>query len=182
MKKENVKSFILWFTGLSGSGKSTLAREVDARVRAMNIRAYVLDGDSLRSGLNKDLGFSDEDRMENIRRAGEVAKLLADAGFVVLAAFISPFQSSRDMVRRMVERDKFIEVYVKCPMDVCEKRDTKGLYQKAKSGQMKNFTGIDSPYEEPLNSEIVIETQKLSVGESVNVIMEYLINKNFISK
>jgi len=174
------RSFILWFTGLSGSGKSTLAHKVEEKLFEMGIHTYVLDGDNIRTGLNKDLGFTEEDRRENIRRIGEVAKLFVDAGIVVLTAFISPYRRDRDFVRNLVDDGDFIEVYVKCPLEVCEKRDPKGLYKKAKAGIIKNFTGIDDPYEEPLNPEVVVETDKMSVDECVERIMSYLKERNLV--
>ncbi|MDA9554559.1 sulfate adenylyltransferase subunit CysN, partial [Emcibacteraceae bacterium] len=149
---------ILWFTGLSGSGKSTIANLVEKKLHAMGKHTYLLDGDNVRHGLNKDLGFTDVDRVENIRRIGEVSKLMVDAGLIVLTAFISPFKSERRMVREMVDDDEFIEIFVDTPLEICEKRDIKGLYKKARSGELKNFTGIDSPYEVPNNAEIHINT------------------------
>ncbi len=174
------KSFIIWFTGLSGSGKSTLSHKVEEKLFEMGVHTYVLDGDNIRMGLNRDLGFSEEDRRENIRRIGEVAKLFVDAGIVVLTAFISPYRRDRDFVRNLVEEGDFIEVYVKCPLEVCEKRDPKGLYKKARAGIIKNFTGIDDPYEEPLNPEIVVETDKMSIDECVNKIIGYLVNRGLV--
>ena len=168
------KSFILWFTGLSGSGKSTLANATAKALFTREIRNYVLDGDNIRFGLNKNLGFSEEDRKENIRRIGEVSKLFVDSGQIVLTAFISPFQKDRNQVRQLVEQKEFVEVYVKCPLAECEKRDPKGLYQKARNGEMKNFTGIDSLYEEPINPELVIETNRYSVEECVVQVITYL--------
>ena len=151
-------SFVVWFTGLSGSGKSTLANAVAGRLYNDKVRNYVLDGDNIRHGLNKDLGFSEADRTENIRRIGEVAKLFVDSGQVVLTAFISPFQADRKIVRDLLEEKEFIEVFVNCPIDTCEQRDPKGLYVKARQGLIKDFTGINSPYEEPENPELVIDT------------------------
>jgi len=174
------RSVILWFTGLSGSGKSTLAHAVEEKLFSMGVHTYVLDGDNIRTGLNKDLGFSEEDRKENIRRIGEVAKLFVDAGLIVLTAFISPYRRDRDFVRNLVEEGEFIEVYVKCPLEVCEQRDVKGLYKKARQGIIKNFTGIDDPYEEPLSPEITVETDKESVEESVDKIIGYLIKRGII--
>ncbi|WP_182421729.1 adenylyl-sulfate kinase (plasmid) [Priestia megaterium] len=168
------ESFIIWFTGLSGSGKSTIANALAQTLFIRKINSYVLDGDNVRHGLNKDLGFSEKERAENIRRIGEVSKLFVDSGLVVLTAFISPFQEDRDQVRQIVEPKEFIEVYVKCSLDECEKRDPKKLYQKARAGKLKNFTGIDSPYEEPINPELVIETNSYSVEECVNNIINYL--------
>ena len=171
-------SFVVWFTGLSGSGKSTLANAVAARLFNDKVRNYVLDGDNIRHGLNKDLGFSEEDRTENIRRIGEVAKLFVDSGQVVLTAFISPFQADRKIVRDLLEEKEFIEVYVKCPIDTCEERDPKGLYVKARQGLIKDFTGINSPYEEPENPELIIETNSLSIEESVEQVIQYLKQMN----
>ncbi len=148
----------IWFTGLSGSGKSTIAREVEKLLFERGYHAYVLDGDNIRHGLNKDLGFSPEDRAENIRRIGEVAKLFVDAGFIVMSAFISPYRKDRDGVRQLMRDGEFIEVYVKCDLEVCEARDPKGLYKKARAGIIPEFTGISAPYEEPVNPELVIDT------------------------
>ena len=164
------RSFVVWFTGLSGSGKSTLANEAEKLLNEKGYLTYVLDGDNIRGGLNKDLAFSEEDRKENIRRIGEVAKLMVDAGVIVLTAFISPFREDRDSVRRMLEKDEFIEVYLKCPIEKCEERDVKGLYKKARNGEIKDFTGIDSPYEEPADPEVVIETGKNSLKESTDIL------------
>ncbi|WP_409305785.1 adenylyl-sulfate kinase [Peribacillus sp. SCS-155] len=174
------ESFILWFTGLSGSGKSTLSNAVAKALFDRKINNYVLDGDNMRFGLNKDLGFSEMDRTENIRRIGEVAKLFVDSGQVVLTAFISPFQNDRNQVRELVEQNEFIEIYVKCPLDECEKRDPKGLYQKARSGEISGFTGIDSPYEEPSDPEIVIETSLHSLDDCVKQVLDYLVVQQYI--
>jgi adenylylsulfate kinase len=173
-KQNGHNSFVLWFTGLSGSGKSTLANAVAKRLFDTDVRNYVLDGDNIRHGLNKDLGFSDEDRTENIRRIGEVAKLFVDSGQVVLTAFISPFQSDRQLVRDLLDEKEFIEVFVKCPIDTCETRDPKGLYAKARQGLIKDFTGINSPYEEPANPELVIETNEHTIEECVDLVIAYL--------
>jgi adenylylsulfate kinase len=173
-------SFVLWFTGLSGSGKSTVANAVAKELYEREIKSYVLDGDNVRHGLNKDLGFSDDDRTENIRRIGEVSKLFVDAGQVVLTAFISPFKGDRELVRNLLEENEFIEVYVKCPVAECEKRDPKGLYEKARKGLIKDFTGIDSPYEEPYQPELVIETDSSSIEECVEQVIQYLQGKNVI--
>lgn len=173
-------SFVLWFTGLSGSGKSTLANAIASRLFNENVRNYVLDGDNIRHGLNKDLGFSEADRTENIRRIGEVSKLFVDAGQVVLTAFISPFKADRKLVRDLLAEKEFIEVYVKCPIDTCEERDPKGLYQKARQGIIKDFTGISSPYEEPENPEIVIESNNNTIEESVEKVIAYLKENNLI--
>ncbi len=179
-RQKGHKSVILWFTGLSGSGKSTLAHAVEEKLFEMGIHTYVLDGDNIRTGLNKDLGFSAEDREENIRRIGEVAKLFVDAGIITLTAFISPYKKDREFVRNLVKEGEFIEIYVKCPLEVCEQRDVKGLYKKARAGIIKNFTGIDDPYEEPENPEIVVETDKESVEESVEKIISYLKEKGYL--
>lgn len=173
-------SFVLWFTGLSGSGKSTVANAVAKRLFNEEINNYVLDGDNIRHGLNKDLGFSDEDRKENIRRIGEVSKLFVDSGQVVLTAFISPFKADRELVRNLLDENEFIEVYIKCPIEECEKRDPKGLYVKARQGVIPEFTGISSPYEEPENPELTIETNTYSIEENVEQIMNYLKKKSFI--
>lgn len=173
-------SFVLWFTGLSGSGKSTVANAVAQALFEKNIRNYVLDGDNIRFGLNKNLGFSAEDRTENIRRIGEVSKLFVDSGQVVLTAFISPFKEDRTQVRELLEVDEFVEVYVECPLEECEKRDPKGLYKKARSGEIRDFTGIDSPYEAPENAELVVNTFNQTVEECVETVLAYLTNKKFI--
>ncbi len=179
-RQKGHKSAIIWFTGLSGSGKSTVAHKLEEKLFERGIHTYVLDGDNIRTGLNKDLGFSAEDREENIRRIGEVAKLFVDAGIIVLSAFISPYIKDRETVRNLVEKGEFIEVYVKCPLEVCEQRDVKGLYKKAREGIIKNFTGIDDPYEEPVNPEIIVETDKESLEESVNKIIKYLEEHKYI--
>ncbi|MGZ4161129.1 MAG: adenylyl-sulfate kinase [Neobacillus sp.] len=180
-KQNGHNSFVLWFTGLSGSGKSTVANAVAKRLFDEGIKNYVLDGDNVRHGLNKDLGFTEEDRKENIRRIGEVSKLFVDGGQVVLTAFISPFTADRELVRNLLEDDEFVEVYIKCPIEECEKRDPKGLYVKARQGIIPDFTGIDSPYEEPVNPELIIETNASSIEESVEQIIAYLKKRNFIS-
>ncbi len=174
------KSAILWFTGLSGAGKSTLANAVEDALHNMGTRTYVLDGDNIRHGLCKDMGFSDADRKENIRRIGEVSKLFVDAGTVALTAFISPFRSDRDAVRELVPEGDFIEIYCKCSLDVCEERDPKGLYKKARAGEIPEFTGISSPYEEPLNPEITVETDKQSLGESVEQVIDVLRERGIV--
>lgn len=171
---------IVWFTGLSGSGKSTIACALEQRLHELAIRTYVLDGDNMRYGLNSDLGFSAADRKENIRRIGEVAKLFVDAGTVVLSSFISPFIEDRGFVRNIMDEDEFIEIYVKCPLDVCEQRDPKGLYSRARRGEIQHFTGIDSPYEEPLKPELVVDTSLTAVDEAVDRIVSYLHGKSYI--
>jgi bifunctional enzyme CysN/CysC len=173
---KNQKPFVLWFTGLSGSGKSTIANEVEKRLHIMNRHTFLLDGDNVRHGLNRDLGFTDADRVENIRRIGEVAKLMTDAGLIVLTAFISPFRAERQMVRAMLPEAEFIEVFVDTPLHVAEERDVKGLYKKARSGELKNFTGIDSPYEEPLNAELRVNTTEMTPGEAAEYIVNWLFN------
>lgn len=179
-KQNGHHSFVIWFTGLSGSGKSTVANAVAARLFEEDIKNYVLDGDNIRHGLNKDLGFSEEDRKENIRRIGEVSKLFVDSGQAVLTAFISPFQADRQVVRDLLEKDEFVEVYVKCPIDECERRDPKGLYVKARQGMIRDFTGINSPYEEPVHPELVVETNRYSIKECVDQVIAYLKSKQFI--
>lgn len=168
------KPAVLWFTGLSGAGKSTVANALEAALFARGHHSYLLDGDNVRHGLNRDLGFTDEDRVENIRRIGEVARLMADAGLVVLSAFISPFRADRALVRELMDAGEFIEIHVHAPLEVCEQRDPKGLYAKARAGVIRNFTGIDSPYETPETPEIMIDTSKLSVDECVDEVLAYL--------
>lgn len=175
------KPCILWFTGLSGSGKSTIANAVEAALVAEGKHTYLLDGDNIRMGLNKGLTFTDEDRIENIRRIGEVAKLFVDAGNIVLTAFISPFQKERDMVRTLVEKDEFIEIFIDTPLEICENRDPKGLYKKARIGEIPNFTGISSPYQSPLKPEIHIKNDTLSVENITENIITYLKEKGYLS-
>lgn len=167
------RSFVIWFTGLSGSGKSTLANLLEQNLHSKGILTCILDGDNIRNGLNKDLGFSENDRIENIRRLGELCRLFTDAGVVVLTAFISPFRSDRSCVRELMGKD-FHEVYVKCPLDVCESRDVKGLYSKARKGSISSFTGIDSPYEEPVDPELTIDTSSMTIEESAEVLDKYI--------
>ncbi|MCY7903455.1 adenylyl-sulfate kinase [Bacillus inaquosorum] len=174
------KSCALWFTGLSGSGKSVLANAVDEKLYRMGIQSYVLDGDNIRYGLNKDLGFQTGDRIENIRRIGEVAKLFVDSGQMILTAFISPFREDRDMVRALFPEGEFFEIYVKCPLHVCEQRDPKGLYKKARNGEIKHFTGIDSPYEAPLSPDFIIETDQTSISDGADLIITELQSKGII--
>ncbi len=171
---------LLWFTGLSGAGKSTLAHALEEQLHQHGCRTYVLDGDNVRHGLCGDLGFSHEDRTENIRRIGEMAKLFIQAGVITLTAFISPYRSDRQRVRDLVGSD-FVEVYVRCPLEVCEERDVKGLYQKAREGKIKEFTGISSPYEEPQDPELVIDTAGRSVEECVEEIKQFLIRRQIIT-
>jgi len=177
---KNQKPCVLWFTGLSGSGKSTIANAVEAKLVKLNKHTYLLDGDNIRMGLNKGLSFSNEDRVENIRRIGEVAKLFVDSGLIVLTAFISPFQKERDSVRHLVEEDEFIEVFVDAPLEVCEQRDPKGLYKKAREGAIPNFTGISSPYEAPENAEIHIKTDEVTLEETVDKIVKYLKDRGYL--
>lgn len=174
------KPAIIWFTGLSGAGKSTLAFKLNEVLFNRKVQSYVLDGDNIRQGLNSNLGFSPEDREENIRRIGEVAKLFVDAGFVAISAFISPYNKDRKRNREIVEKGEFVEVYVKCPLEVCEQRDTKGLYKKARAGMIEDFTGISAPYEVPENPEIVVETNKMDVDACIEVILNYLEDHHYI--
>jgi len=178
--KRGHRSAILWFTGLSGSGKSTLANAVNAALFERGLGTYVLDGDNVRHGLCKDLGFSDADREENIRRIGEVAKLFLDAGVIVLTAFVSPFRADRDKARDLVEAGEFFEIFCAADLDVCESRDPKGLYAKARSGAIKEFTGISSPYEAPDTPELKIDTGAQDLAESVNLVIKALQNKGVI--
>ncbi|HBC56570.1 MAG TPA: adenylyl-sulfate kinase [Gammaproteobacteria bacterium] len=174
------KSCLVWFTGLSGSGKSTLANALEDRLYQMGYHTYVLDGDNVRHGLNGDLGFSDEDRTENIRRIAEVGKLMVDAGILVMTAFISPFKEDRQKARDLLAEGDFIEVYACAELDVCEERDPKGLYKKARAGEIPEFTGISSPYEAPEAAEIVVHTDQKDVPQSVDQIVEYLQQKGYI--
>lgn len=175
------KPCIIWFTGLSGSGKSTIANALESKLFEMGKHTYLLDGDNVRHGINKDLGFSDDDRVENIRRIGELSKLFIDAGLIVLSAFISPFRSDRTAARELVEPDEFIEVFVDTHLDVCEHRDPKGLYQKAREGKIAEFTGISSPYEAPTKPEIHLDTSKYDVEQSVQKIIDYLEQKGYLN-
>ena len=175
------KSCVIWFTGLSGSGKSTLANRLDAALYARKVRSYVLDGDNLRYGLNRDLGFSPEDRRENIRRVGETAKLLTDAGLVVITAFISPYRSDRDAVRHLFQPGEFFETWVDCSLETCRQRDPKGLYLKADAGEIADFTGVSAPYEAPFNAEITIHSDRLSEDEAVSAIIAWLLEREIIA-
>ncbi|RSL31655.1 adenylyl-sulfate kinase [Salibacterium salarium] len=179
-KKNGHESFVLWFTGLSGSGKSTLANAVSRQLFEDNKQTYVLDGDNVRHGLNKDLGFSPESRTENIRRIGEVAKLFVDSGQIVSTAFISPYREDRQQVRDLLDKNEFIEIHVECSLSTCEQRDPKGLYKKARTGEIPAFTGISSPYEAPETPEIVVNTEEKSIEEAVHAIVEKLEAKGLV--
>ncbi|MCC7210219.1 MAG: adenylyl-sulfate kinase [Candidatus Brocadia sp.] len=174
------KGVTIWLTGLSGSGKSTIAVELEHALLENKHLAYILDGDNIRHGLNKNLGFSPEDRTENIRRIGEVAKLFTDANMIAITAFISPYRQDRDNVRKLLKDGEFIEIYIKCPIEVCEQRDTKGLYKKARAGEVKEFTGISAPYEEPLHPELTVDTSKMTVDESTRAVLNYLETKGYV--
>jgi len=175
------KGAILWLTGLSGSGKSTVGHEIETRLFEKGVSTYVLDGDNVRHGLNKDLGFSPEDREENIRRIGEVSKLFCDAGILAMTSFISPYRADRDKAREIAPEGSFIEIYVKCSLEACEERDPKGLYKKARAGEIPQFTGISAPYEEPLTPEIVLETDKETLEESAAKVIQYLEDNGFLT-
>tara|TARA_R110001599_G_scaffold54056_2_gene150472 strand:+ start:1118 stop:1945 length:828 start_codon:yes stop_codon:yes gene_type:complete len=162
------RPLLIWFTGLSGSGKSTMANLLEAELHARGFKTYILDGDNVRRGLCKDLTFTEEDRIENIRRIGEVSRLFMDAGLIVLSSFVSPFQNDRERVRQLVGSDRFVEVFVDCPLEICEKRDVKGLYKMARRGEVNNFTGIDSPYENPTNPDIVLKTAEEDPQDLLN--------------
>jgi len=174
------RSAILWFTGLSGAGKSTVAHAVEERLHELGCLTYVCDGDNIRHGLNANLGFSPDDRVENIRRLGEVAKLFLDAGVITLTAFISPYRADRDRARGLVAAGDFVEIYCRCALDVCESRDVKGLYKKARAGQIPEFTGISAPYEEPLNAEIVLDTDQTPIEGCVDAVIAYLRGKGIV--
>lgn len=177
----NHKSGLIWFTGFSASGKSTIAHGVEKVLFERGIRTYVLDGDNIRHGLNANLGFNPEDRQENLRRVAEVARLFADAGILVLAAFISPYVKDREYIRKHFEGDNFIEVYVKCCLEECERRDPKGLYKKARAGIIKNYTGISAPYEEPINPELIVETSDCNPEIAISNVVAFLEIKNIVS-
>jgi len=183
IKLKKYKPTCIWFTGLSGSGKSTLAAGVESKLNEIGVHTYLLDGDEIRKGLNKDLGFSNEDRTENIRRIGEVSKLFTNAGLIVLAAFISPFKKDRDIVRALHGENNFIEIYVDCSLEDCEKRDPKGFYKKARSGEIKDFTGISSPYEVPLSPEIKIANgNERDVDDNIMIILDFLYKGKIVLK
>jgi adenylylsulfate kinase len=174
------KGCTVWLTGLSGSGKSTVANLLEKALWERGVRSYVLDGDNIRHGLNKDLGFSPADRTENIRRIGEVAALFTDAGVINITAFISPYRADRDMVRKMMKPGDFIEVYVECALNECEKRDPKGLYKKARAGEIPEFTGISAPYEAPSSPELVIDTGRMTPEQSLTAILEFLGRRSYL--
>ena len=175
------KSAVIWFTGLSGSGKSTLAHSVEEELHNLDCRTFVLDGDNVRHGLSSNLTFSYDDRKENIRRIGESAKLMMEAGVIAMTAFISPFKKDRNLVRQLLSQGDFIEIYCKASLETCESRDVKGLYKRARSGEIKNYTGIDSPYEAPDNPELVIDTEGESLEESVAKVIDFLKSKKIIN-
>lgn len=179
-KLNNHKSTIVWFTGLSGAGKSTLAHAVEERLYYLKCRTYVLDGDNIRHGLCHDLNFTSNDRQENIRRVGEVAKLFVEAGVIVMAAFISPFREDRDAIRRLVNDSEFLEVFCDCPVEVCESRDVKGMYKKARVGEIQEFTGISSPYEKPTNPDLIINTAEKPLDYCVESVVRLLVEKNIV--
>lgn len=179
-KQKNQKPCVIWFTGLSGSGKSTLANELEKRLFKLGHHTYLLDGDNIRHGLNKDLGFSHQDRIENIRRIGEVANLFIDSGLIVLTAFISPFAQERHLVRNLVKTNEFIEIFVDVPLEICEQRDIKGLYKLARQGEIKNFTGISSPYEKPNNPDIHLDNHQNTIAKNVDIIEKYLKKHKYI--
>lgn len=180
VKLKRQQPVVLWFTGLSGSGKSTVANAVESKLLSLGKHSYLLDGDNVRHGLNKDLGFSDADRIENIRRIGEVAKLFVDSGAIVLTAFISPFISDRQQARELLAEKQFLEVFIDTPLKICEQRDPKGLYKKARKGEIKNFTGIDSEYEAPLNPEIHVKTANKSIEECAELVVKQLVELEYI--
>jgi adenylylsulfate kinase len=165
---------VLWFTGLSAAGKSTIAHGVEKKIYSLGIRSYVLDGDNVRHGINSDLGFSREDRKENIRRIVEISKLLVDGGLIVLASFISPFKEDREYVRKCLSGDNFYEIYVKCSIQECQKRDPKGMYDKARKGIIKHYTGVSAPYEEPESPHLIIDTEKNDIADSIKLVLNYM--------
>jgi len=175
------RSGLLWFTGLSASGKSTIAHKVERNLFERGVRAYVFDGDNIRHGINSDLGFSREDRRENLRRIAEISKLFVDAGIIVLAAFISPFREDRQYIRSRFEGDNFFEIYVKCSIEECERRDPKGQYKKARAGIIKNYTGVSSPYEEPESPDLVLDTEQITIDEAVEKVIDLLMKRDMLS-
>jgi len=177
----NHKSVVVWFTGLSGSGKSTLAHSVEEELHNLDCRTFVLDGDNVRHGLSSNLSFSDDDRKENIRRIGEVAKLMMESGGIAMTAFISPFKKDRNLVRQLLPQGDFIEIYCNASLEACETRDVKGLYKRARAGEIKNYTGIDSPYEAPDNPELIIDTESESLEESIAKVVDFLKSKEIIT-
>ena len=179
-KLKNQKACVLWFTGLSGAGKSTIANALDKKLHEMGRHTYLLDGDNVRHGLSKDLGFTDEDRVENLRRVAEVSKLMVDAGLIVISAFISPFKSERQMARDLFSEDEFLEIFIDTPLEIAERRDVKGLYKKARAGELKNFTGIDSPYEEPESPELSLLSHKFSLDDLVQQAVQLLKLKDIL--
>ncbi|NIK74692.1 adenylylsulfate kinase [Thermonema lapsum] len=179
-RRNKHKSGVIWLTGLPASGKSTLAYELEHRLFHAGMQVYVLDGDNIRHGLNRDLGFSAEDRRENLRRIAEVAKLFVEAGVITIAAFVSPYEQDRQDVRAIFDEDLYIEVYVKCPLEVCEQRDPKGLYEKARRQEIAHFTGVSAPYEPPSNPDLIIETHELSVEEGVNLILQEIKKRKWV--
>ncbi len=174
------KSVVLWFTGLSGSGKSTMSHALEERLFNKGCRTFVLDGDNVRHGLNSNLDFSDKDRKENIRRIGEVSKIMMEAGFIIMTAFISPYREDRIAARNLIPNGDFIEIYCKASLETCEARDVKGLYKRARAGEIKNYTGIDSPYEVPENADLIIDTEQETIEDSVSIIMSFLKKKTII--
>lgn len=174
------QSYVLWFTGLSGSGKSTIANALESKLYQLGLSTYLLDGDNVRHGLNSDLTFAKKDRKENIRRVGEVCKLFVDSGIIVLSAFISPYRDDRNEVRSLLNKKEFIEIYVKCPLEICEQRDPKGLYKLAREGKIKDFTGISSAYEIPLQPELILDTEKNSISKNVDEIIQYLLKEQLL--
>ena len=175
------KSVVIWFTGLSGAGKSTLAHAVEERLHQLACRTFVLDGDNVRHGLCSDLGFSEKDRVENIRRVGELSKLMVEAGVITLTAFISPFRSDRDRVRSLFPHGDFLEVFCHAPIEVCEQRDVKGMYRRARAGEIPNFTGVSSPYEEPAKPELIVDTGTLPLEECVDQVMGLLVGRGVVN-
>lgn len=176
------RSFVLWFTGLPSSGKSTIAHAVEKKLHDMGIKTYTLDGDNVRHGLCSDLDFSPKDREENLRRIGEMIKLFLDAGVVVLAAFVSPFRKDRERVRNMLSKRDFVEIYCKCPVDVCEMRDPKGMYKKAKKGEIKDYTGVSAPYEEPESPDLILDTNNVGINENLKNVLQFIERQGYYSK